>query len=279
MGPMVTGMVQCIEAWNCRAPVIKTTQYVKHVITYCCYEAYAEVGHSEKCPQFKPAIETGQDGLWHRESKFTGDAHRIYDEAGHMIAEMRNGQNAQLIVAAHNEAIARHLSSKQAASVQVPENPVLYGIVIKVKSNGREFIVNPDEAKQYRAEACDKIPVYTLATAPSPSNPIAASEAVGLTDKEVDAILSQTYQDLRATGWNGTMGGVQWDRAVVRAVEKRLSHKGEEAIGTVHVRTIKFGTMGRTFTFSAGLDNALLDGDYRVFIAPPASSTEERKES
>jgi hypothetical protein len=38
-----------------------------------------------------------------------------------------------------------------------------------------------------------------------------------LSDARCDDIANETYMTLRATGWDGGMGGLTWDRALIRA--------------------------------------------------------------
>jgi hypothetical protein len=43
-----------------------------------------------------------------------------------------------------------------------------------------------------------------------------------LTDEEIDAIQEHAYRALRASGYNGGMGGETWDRASARAIESAV---------------------------------------------------------
>ena len=80
-------------------------------------------------------------------------------------------------------------------------------------------------AIRLRAKA-DAIASQLPAAQPAPAGDAVAQPGV-MTDERCDAIADATYTELRATGWNGSMGGLQWDRALIRAALQQLGKDGE----------------------------------------------------
>jgi phage tail protein X len=64
----------------------------------------------------------------------------------------------------------------------------------------------------------------------APATPQAATE---MSDDQVDMLCNRVYAQLRVEGWNGSMGGLQWDRALVRAALASSTGPADEPLRAI----------------------------------------------